>query len=137
MTDRETAEIILRDLEIAVQIGTYGPGDVVPEAHVLDMTLTVPRALVWVSADDMAQVFDYDPLIAQIDRIARSQHFATQEYVLRLISQAIADHPEILGADLSLSKRPVLGASGRLGVRLVLGAGDLAELRRASVDSNA
>jgi hypothetical protein len=33
------ARIELRDLHLPVSIGTYGPGDVVPDAHVLDLTL--------------------------------------------------------------------------------------------------
>ena len=66
-----TAKVELRDLQIAAAIGTYAAGVVVPDAHILDLTLTVAPDLVQVSADNMALVFDYDPLIAQIDQIAR------------------------------------------------------------------
>jgi dihydroneopterin aldolase len=32
----------LKDLQIAARIGTYGPDDVVPDAHLLDLTLEYP-----------------------------------------------------------------------------------------------
>ena len=48
---------------IAVRIGSYGPDDVVPDAHILDLTLTISSHLVMVPRDEMALVFDYDPLI--------------------------------------------------------------------------
>ena len=35
------SQIELKDLKIAVRIGTYGPDDVVREAHLLDLTLTI------------------------------------------------------------------------------------------------
>jgi dihydroneopterin aldolase len=81
MTDT-LATIELRDLQLATAIGTYGPGDVVPDAHVLDLTLTIAPDLVLVARDDMALIFDYDPLIAEIDRIARAQRYETQEYLM-------------------------------------------------------
>jgi len=72
------ARIELRDLHIPARIGTYGPDDIVPDSHVLDLDLTISPNLVQVASDDMANVFDYDPLIAQIAVIARSQKFETQ-----------------------------------------------------------
>lgn len=126
-----TATIELRDLALAVSIGTYGPGDVVPDAHVLDLTLTISPELVAIGADAMSLVFDYDPLIAQIARIARSRSFETQEYLLTLIARACAEYNEIAGVDLCLRKTPVLGGTGSLGVRLTLGGEDLARLRQA------
>ena len=51
------AKIELRDLHIAAAIGTYGPGDVVPDAHILDLTLTIAPDLVQVPADAMLLVF--------------------------------------------------------------------------------
>lgn len=64
--------IELKDLQNAVRIGTYGPDDVVPDEHILDMTLTISSHLVMVPRDEMALVFDYDPLIRRIDTLARS-----------------------------------------------------------------
>ncbi|MGY6551385.1 MAG: dihydroneopterin aldolase [Erythrobacter sp.] len=124
-----TAFIELRDLVIACAIGTYGPDGVVPDAHILDLTLTIAPDLVQVSADAMEQVFDYDPLIAQIDQLAREQHYATQEYLMTRIISACAQYPAIRAVEIALRKTPVLGGSGTLGVRLSLGEEDLAMLR--------
>ncbi len=123
------AQIELRDLHIAASIGSYGAADVVPDAHILDLTLTIAADLVLVAADDMARVFDYDPLIAQIDRIARERMYETQEYLMTLIAEACAAHAQITALDICLRKQPVLGGTGSLGVRLVLGAQAMAALR--------
>jgi dihydroneopterin aldolase len=123
------ARIELRDLHLPASIGTYGPGDVVPDAHVLDLTLMIAPDLVQIGSDEMACVFDYDPLIARIAEIAASRTFATQEYLMTLITQACAAHDAIAAVELCLRKSPVLGSTGSLGVRLVLEADDLAALR--------
>lgn len=123
------ATIELRDLRIAAAIGTYGPQDVVPDAHLLDLTLTIAPDLVQVSADDMALVFDYDPLVAQIDQIARAQHYSTHEYLMTRIIGACANYDQIAALDICLRKQPVLAGSGSLGVRLALGAEEMADLR--------
>ncbi|MCU0948983.1 MAG: dihydroneopterin aldolase [Porphyrobacter sp.] len=119
----------LRDLHLPVSIGTYGPGDVVPDAHILDLTLAIAPDRVQVAADNMAHVFDYDPLIADIADIARSRAFETQEYLMTLIVQACAAYAEIEAVDIALRKSPVLAGTGSLGVRLVLAPEDLAGLR--------
>jgi dihydroneopterin aldolase len=124
------ARIELRDLQIAAAIGTYGPEDVVPDEHVLDLTLNLAPHFVHVAADDMAQVFDYDPLIARIDQIARARHYETQEYLMSRIVAACAVYSQITGLDMCLRKRPVLHGTGSLGVRLVLGEVELEALRR-------
>lgn len=124
------ARIELRDLHLPAAIGTYGPGDVVPDAHSLDLDLIVSPELVQVASDDMGHVFDYDPLIAQIGAIARSRTFETQEYLMTLIVQACAGHSEIVALEIGLRKSPVLAGTGSLGVRLVLGAEELTALRR-------
>ncbi len=124
-----TATIELRDLVIGCAIGTYGPDDVVPDAHLLDLDLTLSPDLVQIAADDMACVFDYDPLIAEIDRLARAQHYATQEYLISGIARLCASYRAIRAAEIALRKTPVLGGTGSLGVRLKLEAADLASLR--------
>jgi dihydroneopterin aldolase len=126
------ARIELRDLHIPACIGTYGPHDVVPDSHALDLDLTISPDLVQVASDDMANVFDYDPLIAQIAGIARSQKFVTQEYLMTLIVEACAAYSQIDSIQISLRKRPVLDGTGSLGVRLMLEAKDLAELRASA-----
>ncbi|MEM9975062.1 MAG: dihydroneopterin aldolase [Pseudomonadota bacterium] len=121
--------IELRDLPLATDIGTYGPDDVVPDIHLLDLTLGIDPRLVLIPRDGMDLVFDYDPLIAEIDRLARDGHYHTQERLLSRIAQACAAYGEIASAEITLRKAPVLPAGGALGVRLVLAADELAALR--------
>jgi dihydroneopterin aldolase len=123
------ASIELRNLHIPTVIGTYGPQDVVPESHILDLTLIIAPELVHVSADDMALIFDYDPLIAAVEQIASSQKFETQEYLVTLIARACAGYDQIMAMEIYLRKRPVLDGTGSLGVRLVFEAEDMAALR--------
>lgn len=123
------AMIELRDLHLPVSIGTYGPDDVVPDAHVLDLTLIIAPDLVQVASDEMVCVFDYDPLIARIAAIARQQKFETQEYLISLIAEACAAYSQIIAMDISLKKHPVLAGTGSLGVRLSLAAEDVAAMR--------
>jgi len=123
----------LRDLETAARIGTYGPDDVVPEAHLLDLTLTIAPDLVLIAQDAMAHVFDYDPLIRQIDALARERHYETQEWLMTRIAYACAAYPAIKALDICLRKRPVLAGSGSLGVRLILDVEALSALRPAAV----
>lgn len=126
----QTATIELRDLVIAAAIGEYGPEDTVPDVHLLDMTLTIGADLVLIDADTMANVFDYDPLIAEIDRIARDGHYITQEYLMTRIIRACATYPQIAALDLCLRKGPVLGQTGSLGVRLRVAQDGMAALRK-------
>ena len=126
---KKSAKIELRDLHVPCSIGTYGPQDVAPDAHILDLTLTISPDLVYVSADEMAQVFDYDPLIADINRIATSQKYETQEFLIVQIVKACARYAEIDAVEISLRKTPVFAGSGSLGVRLTLHPDDLAFIR--------
>ena len=57
----------MRDLQLRTDIGSYGPHEVVPDAHVLDLTLWLAPALVLIAQDGMAHVFDYDPLVVEIE----------------------------------------------------------------------
>jgi dihydroneopterin aldolase len=123
------SQIEQRDLVIPASIGTYGPDDVVPEAHILDLTLTISADLVVILEDRMPLVFDYDPLIARIDALARGGHVNTQERLMTLIAQACAAEPAVEEVELCLCKRPVLGGSGTLGVRLMLDRDAMAGLR--------
>ncbi|WP_147127099.1 dihydroneopterin aldolase [Shimia ponticola] len=123
------ATIELRDLILHCDLGTYGPGDVVPEAHVLDLTLTIGTDRVLIARDGMDQVFDYDPLIRDIDRLARDGHYETQERLISRIAEACAAYSEITAASLCLRKTPVLNASGSLGVRLDIDTQSLSCMR--------
>jgi dihydroneopterin aldolase len=129
MVNRSTVE--LRDLVIQADIGTYGPHDTVPDAHVLDLTLWVSPARVLIPEDGMQHVFDYDPLVATIDRLAADGHYATQERLLTRIVEACAAHPEIEALEIALRKSPVRQGSGSLGVRAHVDAATLARLRLA------
>ena len=127
MTCGSTIE--LRDLKIETDIGTYGPDDVVPSAHLLDLTLRVDLRYVLIDNDGMEHIFDYDPLIADIDRLARDGHYATQERLMTRIIGACATYPEIESVEICLRKTPVLGDTGVLGVRATVDAAYLAKLR--------
>ena len=119
----------LRDLKLPTQIGTYGPNDVVPDAHLLDLTLCIPTDLVLIQTDGMQHVFDYDPLVAEINRLAQDGHYETQERLITRIAAACAIYTQIITAEIMLKKTPVLGNSGTLGVRVFLDAEALAALR--------
>jgi dihydroneopterin aldolase len=108
----------LKDLQVAERIGTCGPDDVVPDAH-----------LVMVPRDEMALVFDYDPIIRQIDALARASHYVTQERLMTRIVEACAGYRQIEALNISLRKRPVLSGTGTLGVRLIVDAEGMAALR--------
>jgi dihydroneopterin aldolase len=123
----------LKDLQIAARIGTYGPDDVVPDAHLLDLTLTIAPHLVMIARDEMALVFDYDPLIRRIDRLARASHYETQERLMTCIVEACAEYSQIEALDICLRKQPVLSGTGTLGVRLIVDAEGMAALRGAGV----
>jgi dihydroneopterin aldolase len=122
----------LKDLQIAVRIGTYGPDDVVPDAHLLDLILTIAPHLVMIARDEMALVFDYDPLIRHIDTLARASHYETQERLVTCIVEACAEYHQIEALDICLRKRPVLSGTGTLGVRLIVDAEGMAALRGAA-----
>jgi dihydroneopterin aldolase len=122
--------IELKGLELKVSLGTYGQNDVVPSAHILDLTLTIDSRLAFIDEDSMDRVFDYDPLLAQIDEIARDGHYHTQERLMTRIVELCASYAVIEGVDISISKTPVMHDSGCLGVRLIVGADEMAELRK-------
>ena len=115
-----SALIELRDLELKTDIGTYGPDDTKPNKHILDLTLGVAVDHVLLACDGMAHVFDYDPLIVEIDRLAADGHYETQERLMTRIASACAAYPEIQHIEICLRKSPVRSGNGSLGVRLKL-----------------
>ena len=119
----------LKHLELKLSLGTYGPDDAVADVHLLDLKLEIDPKLVFINTDCMDRVFDYDPLIAEIDRLASDGHYHTQERLLTRIVTACAEYETIEAVDICLSKRPVLRDSGKLGVRLIVEAKELAEVR--------
>ena len=122
----------LRDLKLETVIGSYQPDDVVPDHHLLDLMLSIDPSHVLISRDGMDVVFDYDPLVADIERIAAEIQYETQEWLVSRIVSVCADIPEIVALDILLRKAPVIGLKGSLGVRLVLHAEDLQRLRNSA-----
>lgn len=120
MKPEQTAVIELRDLELKTDIGTYGPQDTRPDVHILDLTLGIAVEQVLITQDGMAHVFDYDPLILEIDRLAGDGHYETQERLITRIAGACAAYPAIQHIEIYLKKSPVRAGNGSLGVRLKL-----------------
>lgn len=123
------ASIELRGLSLKTQIGSYQEGDIIPDEHLLDLTLFIDSNLVLISQDKMEHVFDYDPLVVEIEQLAIDGHYETQERLMTRIVQACASYPQIQSLEISLRKTPVLNASGSLGVRLSVGKEDLSYMR--------
>jgi dihydroneopterin aldolase len=126
---KTTASIELRDLQLSTDIGTYGPGDVIPKHHLLDLTLWIDSTLVLISNDRMESVFDYDPLVVEIDRLARDGHYETQERLMTRIVEACAKYIEIESVEIGLKKLPVRSGTGSLGVRLSVDSARLHNIR--------
>jgi dihydroneopterin aldolase len=120
MKQASSAFVELRDLQLKTDIGTYGPEDTRPEVHLLDLTLGISVDRVLIFQDGMAHVFDYDPLITEIDRLAADGHYETQERLMTRIASACAAYPAIQWIEICLKKLPVRTGSGSLGVRLTL-----------------
>lgn len=122
--------IELRDLKLQTQIGTYGPGAIIPKQHLLDLTLWIDPRLVLISEDVMGNVFDYDPLVVEINRLAGDGHYETQERLITRITDACAKYPEIEFLEIGLRKLPVSAGSGSLGVRLSIDDATLKNMRK-------
>ena len=119
MRQDSTAFIELRDLQLHADIGTYGPNETRPDIHLLDLRLGIALNQVVISHDDMANVFDYDPLFMEIERLANG-HYETQERLITLIATACAAYPAIDRIEITLKKSPVRLGGGSLGIQLSL-----------------
>jgi dihydroneopterin aldolase len=126
---KPSAYIELKDLKLRTKIGTYQPGDTVPDEHVLNLTFSIDTSLVLIEQDGMAHVFDYDPLVLEIDRLATDCHYETQERLISRIVRACSVYSEITSLEISLRKGPVHNNSGSLGVKLHLDEVALNQLR--------
>ena len=82
-----------------------------------DAVLWIAPDLVLIPEDGMAHVFDYDPLVIEIERLAADGLYETQERLMTRIVQACAAYPVIEALDIALRKFPVRAGSGSLGVR--------------------
>ena len=128
---KTNACIELKDLKLSTQIGTYGPGAIIPKQHLLDLTLWIDSKWVLISEDCMEHVFDYDPLIIKINALAGDGHYETQERLMTRIAQACANYHEIESLEIYLRKYPVSAGSGSLGVRVFINPATLSNLRNA------
>jgi dihydroneopterin aldolase len=124
-----TACIELKDLRLNTQIGAYAPGATIPDEHLLNLTLWISTKLILISDDLMDRVFDYDPLVLEIDRLAADGHYETQERLVTRIIHACARYSEIECLEISLRKTPVRQSSGAFGIKLYLDASSLASMR--------
>jgi dihydroneopterin aldolase len=84
------------------------------------LTLGISVDQVLIAQDGMKEVFDYDPLILEIDRLAADGHYETQERLITRIASACATYGCIKYMTISLRKSPVRAGSGSLGVCLTL-----------------
>jgi dihydroneopterin aldolase len=123
------SRIELKDFHLATRIGTYAPGDTVPDYHALDLTLWINPGLVLIAQDGMAHVFDYDPLVVEIERLAADWLYETQERLMTRIVQACAAYPVIEALEIALRKFPVRAGSGSLGVHLLVDRAQLLRMR--------
>lgn len=127
--------IELKDLRLPTQIGTYGSGAILPKEHLLDLTLWVDAKLVLISEDLMENVFDYDPLVIEIDKLASNCHYETQERLMTCIVEACAKYSAIKSLEIQLRKTPVRSGSGSLGVRLSVDQATLESMRSSHIYS--
>ena len=123
------ANIELTNLVLNIQIGSCTETDVVPGKHILDIVLSIDPELVLIDKDKMDRVFDYDPLIREIQRMAAETHYETQERFITRIVDRCAKEEEIMDVEIFLRKSPVCGSSGELGVRLIINELDLKALK--------
>ena len=100
-----------------------------PDYHALDLTLWIAPDLVLIVQDGMAHVFDYDPLVIEIERLAADGIYETQERLMTRIVQACSAYPAIEALDIGLRKFPVRAGSGSLGVRLAVDGAQLKRMR--------
>mgnify|MGYP006114805309 CR=1 FL=1 len=124
------ARIELIDLDLKIEIGAYNEDDVVPDKHILDLKLSVDPSKVLIAKDEMDQVFDYDPLVREIQQMARETHYKTQErFITRIVDECVK-YDEIEAMEVFLRKAPVTESSGELGVRLQIDDAYLNHLRK-------
>jgi hypothetical protein len=83
----------------------------------------------------MESVFDYDPLVVEIDRLARDGHYETQERLMTRIVEACAKYIEIESLEIGLKKLPVRSETGALGVRLSVDSAMLHRIRTSDASA--
>jgi len=124
-----TACIELKDFQLQTQIGTYGSKDAISKQHFLDLILWIDSQLVLIAKDAMESVFDYDPLVLEIEKLTNDGHYETQERLMTRIVEACAKYSEIQSIEISLRKLPIRNESSSLGVRLIVDQATLTDIR--------
>ena len=123
------SSVKLRGLSLNCDIGSYAMSEVVPNKHRLDMELLVEKNLILIEEDDMAAVFDYDPLVEEIIQISLSGKFNTQEKLITLILKACLKYNQIKALSLFLYKAPVR-EDGELGITVRIDEQELEKMRQ-------
>ena len=103
--------------------GHLCPEDIVPDVHLLGLTLTIDPKHVLIDRDSLDHAFDYDPLVLEIDRLAQ------EPLITRIIFARAADQA-IEAFEIHLYKQPTLRDSGSLGNRLYVASEDLNKIRK-------
>jgi dihydroneopterin aldolase len=125
----ELSRVEIKDFLLVTNIGSYGSSDTVPDRHLLDLSLWISSDLVLIERDGMDNVFDYDPLVVEIENLAADGHYETQERLITRIVRACATYPQIEQIEIALRKMPVRRGSGSLGIRTVVNNFQLQKLR--------
>ena len=123
------SSVKLRGLSLNCDIGSYAMSEVVPNKHRLDMELLVEKNLILIEEDEMAAVFDYDPLVEEIIQISLSGKFNTQEKLITLILKACLKYNQIKALSLFLYKAPVR-EDGELGITVRIDEQELEKMRQ-------
>ena len=101
------AFIELHAIKIDTKIGTYALGAAHPKEHLLSLALCIDPKFVLINEDSMQNVFDYDPLLLEIQRLAADTHYETQERLITRIVKACAAYAEIISLEISLKNNPL------------------------------
>jgi dihydroneopterin aldolase len=110
--------IELKEFKLDVEIGTYTKGQVQPLQHLLDLKFEIHERFVLIDQDSMDKVFDYDPLIADLEQLSSKKHFNTQEKLLTEIIELCRIYsPPLQSVEVYLRKYPVSPLGGTLGLR--------------------
>ena len=89
-------------------------------------------SLATLQAGRMRNVFDYDPLLKEIDQLAGDGPYETQEWLVKRIVTTCAKYSAIHALEIALRKSPVREDGGSLGLRLRMSEEAMSSLRAAT-----
>ena len=98
--------------------------------HYLDLKFSIETGYVLLKSDHMQKVYDYDPLVANIKKLASSVNFQTQEYLTNCILNLCLEEKKIMDLEIFLYKKSATGSLGSLGVRLLISSTEMSSLRQ-------